>query len=390
MTSKIALLHLGFRPFFLAAGVYAVLSTFLWMGIYIYGWKLGLNGIPATTWHAHEMIFGYAMAVVAGFMLTAVRNWTDKQTLNGMQLLSLVLLWAMARVLSCSGAPASLYLMGGADILFALVLLIHCALLIIKADQRRQLVILLVLLLMLVSNTVFYAGLLVGNYDLVNKGLYSGLYLIVTLIVVMGGRVIPFFIERGVGYPVQLRHSRWLDIAATVLFVVYWIADIYTQYHSAVAMLCGVLFLLHCTRMMHWYTRGIWKKPLLWVLYIGYGFILIGFLLKIGVAVFGISPLLAVHAFAYGCVGTITLGMMCRVIWGHTGREITNPPRALPWIFIPLIIGALVRVVLPLLAAAYYALWIGLSQLFWMVAFALFLAVYAPILVKPRIDGKYG
>ena len=151
-----------------------------------------------------------------------------------------------------------------------------------------------------------------------------------------------------------------------------------------------MLFLLHSYRMYCWHTPGIWKKPLLWVLYIAYGMLVAGFLLRSLADVIGMSPFLVVHAFGYGCVGVITLGMICRIIWGHTGREISSPPRALPLIFIPIILGAIFRSIVPIFVHAQYVLWIAVSQVLWMIAFLVFLYIYTPILISPRVDGEYG
>lgn len=388
---KSALLHLGFRPFFLGAGIAALVLIIVWSLIYQYGWTVDLNGLPLTYWHAHEMIYGYGLAIVAGFLLTAAKTWTNLQTLHGYKLLALFLLWAAGRTVPFAGSLVPPVTMAITDSLFVLILLAHISLLILKAKQYRQLVILLLLLLLLAGNLLFYTGLMQNNAELMRQGLYMGLYLLVNMILVMGGRVIPFFIERGVGYPVKLVSRRWLDLSSIALFMLFWIIEVFVPFlQSGNTLLAGVLLILHGWRLWGWHTPGIWKKPLLWVLYIAYGMLLLGFLLRSTAPVFNFSPTLATHAFGYGGVGVITLGMICRVIWGHTGREIARPPRALPWIFIPIILGAVVRSIIPILLPGYYQLWVGLSALLWIAGFAVFLSIYTPILAAPRLDGKYG
>ena len=188
----------------------------------------------------------------------------------------------------------------------------------------------------------------------------------------------------------QLKNWKWLDISSLVLFFLFWIADLLAPNTAAVALLAGSLFVLHTVRMVGWYTHGIWHSPLLWVLYLAYGSLVAGFLLKLAVFVFGVSPYLAVHAFAFGGIGMMTIGMMSRVSLGHTARSITEPPVALFWVFLILFIGTVARVLLPLIDPSHHSIWIGLSQAFWIVSFSLFLYVYTPMLFQPRVDGRYG
>ena len=157
-----------------------------------------------------------------------------------------------------------------------------------------------------------------------------------------------------------------------------------------VSLLSAVLVILHVIRMIGWYSHQIWSKPLLWVLFVAYASLVGGFALKAAQCCFDISPLLAVHAFAYGGIGVITLGMMSRVILGHTGRNVFEPPAVLFWCFALLVAGAIVRVLLPLLALNLYSYWIGISQLLWILAFTVFLFVFAPMLLSPRVDGRDG
>lgn len=388
--NRTAVLQLGFRIFFLGAGAAAVLLILAWTFIYQFSWQVDLSGIPATYWHAHEMIFGYTMAVVAGFMLTAAGNWTNIRTLHGIKLLGLFLLWAIARIVPFTGSLLPVPVMAAADILFITILLIHISLLLFKTNQQRQFIFLLMLLLLLSANAAFYTGLMQKNLMLMIKGIYTGLYLILGMIIVMGGRVIPFFIERGAGYPVELISNKWLEVSCISLFVIFWIMDVFTPYKNISMIFAGILFLLHGWRMLGWYTGGIWKKPLLWVLYLAYAMLTAGFLLRVVTGIFSLSPFLAVHAFGYGGVGVMTLGMMCRVSWGHTGRAIASPPRFLPLIFIPVILGGIVRSLLPLFFPDLYIYWIGLSQGLWIFAFLVFLYIYIPVLVYPRVDAKSG
>ena len=389
-TSSLSILNLGFRPFFTGAAVFSVLSMLAWAGMYVFGWFPHTTALPHTVWHAHEMIYGYGMAVIAGFLLTAVRNWTGVQTITGIPLLLLFLLWLAGRVLLAGGNSNLLQAAALTDALFGVGLVVAILVPIARVKQWQQLGIVSKIVLLIASNMVFYAGALGLIEDGSRMGLYSGIYLVIALIFAMGRRVIPFFIEKGVGYPVQVRNRSWVDIASLVLFLGFWIADVLQPDTPLVATLSAALLALHTLRMIDWHTPGIWRRPLLWVLYLGYGWLGAGFALKAAVPVLGISPLLSLHAFAYGGIGMITLGMMSRVTLGHTGRNVFEPPPVLFTVFAVLLAGGVFRVVLPLLDPGRYVLWIGISQGLWIVAFSIFLTLCLPMLARPRADGQPG
>jgi uncharacterized protein involved in response to NO len=388
--AKIALFHLGFRPFFLGAALFSVVATLVWMGIYVFHWPARPFGLPPATWHAHEMIFGYSIAVIAGFLLTAVKNWTDMQTPHRGSLALLLLLWLAGRILPFFAESIPVEVIAVVDNLFLVFIFIAVAVPISRARQWKNIGIASKILLMLASNVAFYLGAIGVLQKGLSWGLYSGLYLVLALIFTMGRRVIPFFIERGVDQPVQLTNRRWLDISSLVLFLAFWIADVFLADRNLAAILAAILFALHTLRLAGWHTPGIWHKPLLWVLFLAYGFLVVGFMLKAAVPLLEISPYLALHAFAFGGIGVMTLGMMARVALGHTGRNIQEPPAQLSWIFAILLSGAIVRVFFALFDPAHYALWIGVSQALWITSFTIFLFIYLPMLVRPRIDGRYG
>jgi len=385
-----AWLRLGFRPFFLGAGGFASASILIWFASYVLGWTFPFNGLAPVTWHAHEMIFGYSMAVVAGFLLTAVRNWSGMQTLRGFPLLMLFLFWLLARLILLLGDEGLLPAAASFDLLFAAVLIAAITVPIVRARLWPNLAIVAKIILLFASNLVFYLGVSGVLEQGVYWGLYSGLYLILALIFTLSRRVLPFFIERGVGYAVELHNNKWVDIASMVLFLGFWVAEMVQPNGMAAAVLATWLFVLHLVRMMGWYTAGIWKKPLLWSLYLAYASIIGGFALKAASYFLGVSPFVALHAFAFGGVGLMTLGMMTRVALGHTGRNVFEPPPMLFWVFAILVVGLIFRVVLPLFLAEYYRLWIALSQGLWIAAFMLFFLAYFPILTRPRVDGQDG
>ena len=383
-----------FRPFFFAAGLFAVFGTVLWTALYSFQWAGLPANYPAMTWHAHEMIFAYALAVIAGFLLTAVKNWTGVPTLEGYPLLVLASIWLMARCLPFTGW--SLVWTALADLVFLIGLFLAVVRPIVIAKQWKQAGILAKLGLLLLANGWFYLGLL-GYWPLGSVlGLYLGFYLVIALILTMGRRVIPFFIEKGIGVPFVARNHLWLDRASLILFLAFAVLDLAAMSTGKplliylVAVLAVVQVLLHSIRLQGWYHPLIWRKPLLWVLYLAYAWLTLGFALKFLSLMVEVSPWLAVHAFAYGGIGMMTLGMMARVSLGHTGRDVANPPVVLNALFALLGLGAVIRVFLVWWLPNVQAIWILAAQFLWIAAFAGFIWVYAPLWLKARVDGRPG
>ena len=389
-TYRFALSHLGFRPFFLGAMVFAVVSMLFWLLLFVPVGQSNLVALSPRDWHAHEMLYGYGVAVIAGFLLTAIRNWTGIQTAHGGTLLVLFLMWVSARIMPFIPLDANLQLMAGLDLLFMLMLLLATFMPIAKVKQWNQLGIILIVVLLLGGNLLFYLGVLNMLERGVERGLYAGLYIVLGLIFIIGRRVIPFFIEKGVDGPVVVKNWRWLDISIALLFALFAFLDVFTAHVEVVAGLALLLFILNSIRLFGWYNAGLFGKPLLWVLYLAYVFIVAGFAMKFVGFIYDLPASAHVHLFTVGGIGLMTTGMMARVALGHTGRNVFEPPKILPAIFSLLVLSAISRVFLPLLMGQHYLLWVMLSQLLWLAAFVLLLWRYLPMLIKPRVDGRYG
>ncbi len=383
-------LRLGFRPFFLAAGVFAILAMGIWMASFIFAVPINFAGIPPTLWHAHEMIFGYVIAVVAGFLLTAIKNWTGEEVLRGKPLAFLFLLWLTARILPLTGLMIPLEIIAVVDVAFLFLLGVICLRPVLKVKQYKQVGIISKLFLLMFCNIAFYLGLMGVLAEGVQWGLFSALYMIIALIFAMMRRVMPMFIQNGVDGDVQLTNRAWVDYSSLILLVLLWISDVFTGYDTVTGILAVLLTLLHSLRLAGWYTNKIWNKSLVWVLVAAYASFILGFALK-ALAVFaGISPFLSVHAFTAGGIGLLTIGMMSRVSLGHTGRSVFEPPAIILWSFVLLSLSVVFRVLFPLFNMELYVYWIGISQALWMLAFAIFVAVYAPMLLSARVDGRDG
>lgn len=380
---------LGFRPFFLAAGIFSIVSISLWMAVYVFGLSIPLSGLSSFHWHAHEMIYGYTIAVVAGFLLTAVKNWTGVQTIQYSQLKLLFSLWAAARICMLMGTQW-IYLAALFDLCFNLWLFIAAIIPVIRVKQWKQVGIISKLSLLGISNLLFYLGVIGVLEQGVYWGIFSGLYLLIALVLTMGRRVMPFFIEKGVGYPVQLKNSRFLDLSTLVLFLLFMLDEVFIR-AGITPYISAILFIVTSLRLYNWHTPGIWKVPLLWGLYGAFMSINIGFGMFAASAFSSvISPSLALHAMAFGGIGVMTLCMMSRITLGHTGRDVSQPSA---WIALAqwlLVLGFITRVLLPIFLLNYYVYLIALSQGLWIAAFIIFLAVNFPLLTQPRVDGATG
>lgn len=389
-THAFALWQLGFRPFFLMAAGFAVLAMTAWMAFYFQWLPLPLNTVSASQWHAHEMLYGFAFAVIAGFLLTAVKNWTGIKTLHGLPLAGLVACWMLARcVLLIS--PGHMQLAAVFDLLFNLWLIAAVARPIIKVKQWRQLGVLLKVMLLTVGNVAFYTQAMGLTSTGAQAALWIGLLLNISLIMVMSRRILPMFIERGVKEEVTLKNSVWRDRLLMVCLAALLI-NILTMNDETLNMVLGLTITLSAgIRLWHWHTPGIWQVPLLWSFYCGLWLINLGFLLFAASFFMSRVPvILAIHCWAIGGIGVITLAMMARVSLGHTGRNIHTPPRSVNWIFGLLVLATLCRVLLPIMLPAYYTLSVMLAATGWIAGFTLFCISYWPILSKTRIDGARG
>lgn len=389
-TQKIALFNSGFRVFFLAAGVFAVISMLIWMLMYSFNAGPTVYHLDTLSWHAHEMIYGYTVAVISGFLLTATTNWTNRKTLTGVSLFVLALFWLLARVSPFVSFYQNIAMMFVFETLFFMMLIIGIGRPVIQARQWKQLPVILPVILLMFTNAIFYMGQFELLVDGARIGLYGGFYLILALIFVMGRRVIPFFIEKGVDNDFKPVNYLWLDIIIIPVFIIYAIAEVLLFNSVLIVILASALFILNLTRLLGWYTHGVWKKPLLWSLLLAYFFITMGFFLRSSSYFIDVSEFLILHAYAVGGISMITLGMMSRVALGHTGRNVFEPPVVVFWVLVFIGLAAVLRVFFPIVFVSYYSQWVLLSQILWVVAFSLFSFTYSSMLIKPRLDGRPG
>lgn len=385
-----ALFALGFRPFFVLAGGFAALLILLWIPMFT-------GALPAPPaygligWHQHEMIFGYAAALIGGFLLTAVGNWTGLPTPTGRPLAALAGLWLAARLLpfaGISGWPLASghWLLAIIDVAYWPLLAGFLARPLLASKQRHNQAFLAILLAIGAADAAVHADRLGLWPDVADQATRVALGLVVVIMCTFGGRVIPLFTESGLGR-VALRRFAWVERLA-VPSVLLWVAALLLApgWADLAALPAAVV---HGSRLIGWHRAALWRVPLLWVLHLGYAWIVLGFILHALSATGLVAPSLAIHAFTAGGIGVLGLGMMSRVSLGHTGRQMQSA-RSIDVAFALVNAAVLLRVLGPLLLPAGYATFLSLSAICWAAAFGLFCLHYWPILWAPRVDGQPG
>lgn len=386
------LLNYAFRPFFLLAGVYAVVALALWITA-----LHGVAGAPTAAdpvlWHAHEMLFGFALGSVAGFLLTAVATWTGRPQVCGPWLGALVASWLAGRgaMLAADLLPAAA--VGVVDSLFPLLFAALAAREIFGGRSQRNYVIVGIAVVLAVVNAGFHLGRggVLPAADRVAMLLAA--HLIVLLITLIGGRIVPTFTAnwlrmRGeLALPVMRPGIERLVLPVTAAAGLADGLAVVGLPGPVVAVPALAAALLHGLRLASWRGAAAHREALLIVLHVGYAWLPIGYLL-IGLAALGL-PLphsAAMHALTMGGVGVMILGVTTRVALGHTGRALSAAP-VIALAYVILNVAVLVRILSPLGAGAYLPL-LDAAAGGWIAAFALFLWVYWPILTRPRIDGR--
>ena len=381
-----------FRPFFLATGLYAVVVVGFWVGAWFGGWPLP-EGISPLQWHSHEMLFGMVAAAIAGFLLTAMCNWTGAAPLSGPPLMVLFGLWLAGRVAMWSVAWLPGWLVAAIDLSFLLAVAIYACHVIAGAGNRRNLPIVGIVTLLWLVNFLFHLGLWENLPGLTQRAELGTILLVVLLMVVIGGRITPAFTRNWLsrnGHDADIVRSwKGVEVAAmlsVLLVLLMLVTGAPMAWTSAVALLAAAA---NGARLLGWAGWKVRSDPLMWILHLGYAWIPIGLLL-LGLYpwIDAITPSAWLHALGTGAMGILILGVMTRVCLGHTGRPL-QLPRALVPAYWLLIAAAVLRVAagMSLLPDRPAVIAAGLA---WMAAFAIFTIAYWPIISQPRADGRPG
>lgn len=380
-----ALLALGFRVFFLLGAVWAVSMVGLWALAYSRGWSIP-SGFTPMAWHGREMLFGFVGAILAGFLLTAPGNWTGWPMPSGARLAAFVALWVAGRLAPYAHSVLPVALLASVDAAFFVALALQLFSVLCRFRLWKNLPFPVLLLLMGAANVLSYqpwphpSGGMLGSEAM--------LFLVLVVIAIMGGRVIPGFTSSR--FPDGGSRDRAsVNRLALGLLIAAALADLCAMPPPFIAGLFAAAAVAHAVRLYGWFTRELLREPLLWILHVAYAWLVCGLVLKAAASLGCGSPLLARHAFTVGTIGAITLGMMCRITLGHTGRALVLP-RGSVFAFGLITAAALLRVLLPLTAPSLYLYGVLGSAVCWIAAFGLYVIRYGPMLLRPRVDGRSG
>jgi len=381
-----AVLSAGFRPFFLAASVWAAVAIPLWLEIYS-GRATLQTLLQPTVWHAHEMVFGFAAATVAGFLLTAIPNWTGRMPLQGGPLAFLVGLWAIGRIAVLCSAQLEAPVAAVADLSFPVVFLAVVAREILAGRNWRNLPMLGVLGLLLAGNLLVHLDALrIADTAVIGNRL--GIATLLILISLVGGRIVPSFTRNWLAknrprHPLPMPESD-LDRTALIIIavgVLSWAAVPDGWFTGWLMLAAGAAVALRLSRWRGFYTL---REPLLLILHVGYGWLALGLLLLGINSIFELLPAAAaLHALTVGAIGTMTLAVMTRASLGHTGRPLSAGP-VTKAIYALITAASVLRVLSPFASENLeFALWVAGAA--WSGAFALFAVFYGSALARPRI-----
>ncbi len=377
----------AFRPFFLLNGFFAVVVISIWL-MALHG--TGPASVPATMlyWHGHEMVVGFAMAAMAGFVLTAVATWTDRPPLQGKLLGVLVFSWLLGRLAMMAATRLPYWLVASADTIFPFLLFLLVAREVVGGRSRRNYPVVGITLVLAVLNLLYHLGTLRILPGMDRLALYFLIHLILLMITVIAGRIIPNFTAnwlRARGHERLPENHPLTDGITVVATIATGVSVSLTPFGPVTGILAMVAALSHAVRLARWRGLATTSEPLLFVLHVAYLWLPVGFALT-ALAAFGLvfPPSAALHALTMGAIGNMILAVTSRVALAHTGRSL-HAPRLIVISYAILNAAVVARVLSPLNPGLTIEM-IDLSALGWIVTFAIFTAVYWPVLTRPRVD----
>ena len=379
---------LAFRPFFLAAAIWAALALALWIVLFMTGGVLPSRFDPLS-WHIHAMLFGFAPAAIAGFMLTAIPNWTGRPPVKGGQLAGLAGLWLLGRIACLVSAFLPLWLAGAIDLAFPVALCAVAAREVIAARNWRN-------LMMPIPIGVLAIADLLAYLELAGYGVSAGLgwrlaiVAIIALVSAIGGRIVPAFtrnwlVKRGVA-KLPAAHGV-IDRAALAVLHTGLLGWAIFPASKPVGAILIAAAALNLWRLARWRGPAAAAEPLLAILHLGYAWVVVGAaLLGSSMLSAAVPQAAAIHAFTAGAIGTVVLAVMTRVARGHTGRAL-EADRVTTAIYLMITVAAATRVVAAF-AGASAMIPLAVSAILWVASFGLFAASYGPMLLSPRLNAS--
>ncbi|MGK5079896.1 NnrS family protein [Janthinobacterium sp. HLX7-2] len=375
--------QLGFRPFYLLAALFAAVSIPLWLASYFGvlqgGLQLGLG------WHMHEMVFGFALAVVVGFLYTAGSNWTGLPTPQGAQLMALAGLWLAGRIAMLCGPGLAAALV---DSLFLPLAAWPLYRVLRRSGNTRNLFLVALLALLALANGLYHAAALGWLTLSLLVPVQAAIFIIVLIESVIGARVIPMFTRNGApgSTPVASPKRALVAVACMAAASIAWLAGAPAVVTAPLALCAAGMSLAN---LLAWQPQRTLRVPLLWILHLSYAWISIGFALLALASLEWLPASAALHALTVGSMAGLIIGMMTRTTLGHTGRPL-KAGRAEAWMYWLIQLGALARLLAAVGPTALSLPCLLVAGLCWSLAFALFLVVYAPYLWRARVDGREG
>ena len=376
----IALLSKGYRPFFLMAGIWAVLSLFLWLFM-LTGLIILPSAFSPLEWHMHEMIFGYSSAVIAGFLLTAVPNWTGRFPISGNSLLVLVLVWLVGRAVVLFSSYFDAYLVMAIDLVFPVLLSLAISIEIFAGKNWRNLRVLIVLLGFMLSNLFFHLEIIISGAA--DYSFRLGVVMVLIMIMVIGGRIIPSFTRNWLVrfnlYDLPAPFSKF-DYICMIISIVALIAWVVFPTLILLAILLALAGLLNLVRLYRWAGLKTVKEPMVLVLHIAYLFIPLGFLALAFSIIFPniLSQAGATHLFTAGAIGMMSIAMMSRVSLAHGGQR-PEADKIISAIYLTLFLSVITRFIAGFLLQLSFL--IHISATLWIAAFLIFIIRYWRVLV---------
>ncbi len=373
----------GFRPFFLLGAIYSALMLLLWGGYYA-GYVIPpMFVLDPVSWHAHEMVYGYTISIIAGFLLTAVANWTGGAPARQLHLLGLCLIWVSGRIVMNIDFGLPLWCVQLIAVSFIPVLAVSLSIPLLKSRNKRNFVFLALLTCLCVSQVAFLI------YE-IHAAIYVALMMIMIMISLIGGRIIPAFTVaalRRSGQEAFQTPQMKMDIAALLSLVATTLCLVMAANTLFLTCAAFISAIIHVIRMRNYHSLKVLGDPMVWILHVGFLWLIIGLVL-LGLSGAGSVPLsIALHALTAGAIGSMTLGMMVRVALGHTGRDLIAN-KSTVFCFYLMQILALMRVFGAMIMPEYTTFWITGSAALWSVCFVVYVISYAPMLMSARPDGR--
>ena len=389
--SRFALFAYGFRPFFLAAGLSAVLVVPAWLVMVTQG-TMPLGALPPPLWHAHELFYGFVGAALAGFLLTAVPSWTGARGFAGWPLAAVALAWFLGRLAFALANVLPLWALAAAELAFLPGVAVLLAPPLVRSRNRNT-PLLFVLAALWLTDAVFLAGLARQDPLLASRSLRIAIDLMLVIVTVIGGRIVPSFTAnalRRLGEAPDMRSFPWLERGVIALMAAVALVDLWQPDGTTAGWLAALVAAAQALRLSGWRSLRTRGEAILWVLHLGYAWMPVGFALKALWLLAGVEWAAHwLHALTMGVFGTMILAVTTRAALGHTGRALTVSG-GIAAAYALLALGVAARVFAPGLWPSHYLWTLLVSGSLWTAAFAVYLIVYSPILTLARADGKPG